>query len=121
MLARIQSLSQSVNLEMCQSRACCVQEAYRVIKPGGIACLIGPVHPTWPVSRFFADAWMLFPTEEEYMQWFAAAGFDNVQIKRIGPKWYRGVRRHGLIMGCSVTGTKRKVGSLLSARHFGCT
>ena len=43
------------------------------------------------------------------MQWFTKAGFEDVQIKRIGPKWYRGVRRHGLIMGCSVTGVKRKV------------
>jgi hypothetical protein len=38
-----------------------------------------------------------------------AAGFTDVQIKRIGPTWYRGVRRHGLIMGCSVTGIKPKV------------
>lgn len=44
------------------------------------------------------------------MQWFTKAGFEDVQIKRIGPKWYRGVRRHGLIMGCSVTGRKTKVG-----------
>lgn len=72
--------------------------------------MIGPVHPTHPVSRFFADAWMLFPSEEEYMEWFTKAGFVNVQIKRIGPKWYRGVRRHGLIMGCSVTGVKPTAG-----------
>lgn len=85
-------------------------EAYRVLKPGGLACLIGPVHPTHPVSRFFADAWMLFPSEKEYMDWFTKAGFENVQIKRIGPKWYRGVRRHGLIMGCSVTGVKPNPG-----------
>lgn len=85
-------------------------EAYRVLKPGGLACLIGPVHPTHPVSRFFADAWMLFPSEEEYMDWFTKAGFENVQIKHIGPKWYRGVRRHGLIMGCSVTGVKPNPG-----------
>lgn len=81
-------------------------EAYRVIKPGGLACMIGPVHPTHPVSRAMADLWMLFPTEEEYMQWFKAAGFEDVQLKRIGPSWYRGVRRHGLIMGCSVTARK---------------
>ncbi|KAG2429982.1 hypothetical protein HYH02_013933 [Chlamydomonas schloesseri] len=31
-------------------------------------------------------------------------------MTRIGPKWYRGVRRHGLIMGCSVTGVKPKAG-----------
>ncbi|KAK9841313.1 hypothetical protein WJX74_003696 [Apatococcus lobatus] len=86
-------------------------EAYRVTKPGGLACLIGPVHPTFWLSRLFADAWMLFPTEDEYMQWFQDAGFEDVKIKRIGPKWYRGVRRHGLIMGCSVTGHKRKAGA----------
>ena len=43
-----------------------IREAYRVTKAGGLACLIGPVHPTFWLSRFFADAWMLFPTEEEY-------------------------------------------------------
>lgn len=29
--------------------------------------MIGPVHPTFFISRFFADMWMLFPTEQEYM------------------------------------------------------
>eukprot|EP00798_Chlamydomonas_sp_ICE-L_P003963 gene3963-14044_t len=87
-----------------------ITEAYRVIKEGGTACLIGPVYPTFWLSRFFADVWMLFPKESEYMEWFTKAGFTNVEIKRIGPKWYRGVRRHGLIMGCSVTGTKPKAG-----------
>jgi MPBQ/MSBQ methyltransferase len=85
-------------------------EAYRVIKPGGTACMIGPVHPTAWLSRVIADTWMLFPTEEEYVRWFTAAGFTDVEVKRIGPSWYRGVRRHGLIMGCSVTGTKPKAG-----------
>jgi ubiquinone/menaquinone biosynthesis C-methylase UbiE len=28
-----------------------IKEAYRVIKPGGTACLIGPVHPTYWLSR----------------------------------------------------------------------
>ncbi|KAJ9535525.1 hypothetical protein OSB04_un001342 [Centaurea solstitialis] len=83
-----------------------IREAYRVLKIGGRACLIGPVYPTYWLSRFFADMWMLFPKEEEYIEWFEKAGFKDVQIKRIGPKWYRGVRRHGLIMGCSVTGIK---------------
>jgi hypothetical protein len=49
---------------------------------------------------------MLFPTEAEYIEWFTKAGFTDVKMTRIGPKWYRGVRRHGLIMGCSVTGVK---------------
>ncbi|KAL0459475.1 UNVERIFIED_CONTAM: 2-methyl-6-phytyl-1,4-hydroquinone methyltransferase, chloroplastic [Sesamum latifolium] len=83
-----------------------IREAYRVLRLGGKACLIGPVYPTFWLSRFFADVWMLFPKEEEYIEWFTKAGFKDVQLKRIGPKWYRGVRRHGLIMGCSVTGVK---------------
>ncbi|KAJ8441824.1 hypothetical protein Cgig2_021514 [Carnegiea gigantea] len=83
-----------------------IKEAYRVLKEGGKACLIGPVHPTFWLSSFFADVWMLFPTEEEYIEWFQKAGFRDVQLNRIGPKWYRGVRRHGLIMGCVVTGVK---------------
>lgn len=83
-----------------------IKEAYRVLKIGGKACLIGPVYPTFWLSRFFADVWMLFPKEEEYIEWFQKAGFKDVKLKRIGPKWYRGVRRHGLIMGCSVTGVK---------------
>ncbi|KAM0873084.1 hypothetical protein ACQ4PT_038282 [Festuca glaucescens] len=57
-----------------------IKEAYRVVKP------------------------------EEYIEWFTRAGFEDVKLKRIGPKWYRGVRRHGLIMGCSVTGVKRASG-----------
>ncbi|KAL4200133.1 hypothetical protein AMTRI_Chr03g148160 [Amborella trichopoda] len=87
-----------------------IKEAYRVLKLGGKACLIGPVHPTYWLSRFFADMWMLFPKEEEYIEWFEKAGFKDVQLKRIGPKWYRGVRRYGLIMGCSVTGVKKASG-----------
>lgn len=86
-------------------------EAYMVLRSkdrskGNKSCLIGPVYPTYWLCRFFADMWMLFPKEEEYIEWFEKAGFKDVKIKRIGPKWYRGVRRHGLIMGCSVTGVK---------------
>ena len=85
-------------------------EAYRVIKPGGKACIIGPVHPTNSLSAFFADLWMLFPTEQEYKDWFDAAGFEDVTLERIGPKWYEGDRTHGLIMGCSVVGVKKAAG-----------
>ncbi|KAF4351937.1 hypothetical protein F8388_002299 [Cannabis sativa] len=83
-----------------------IKEAYRVLKIGGTACIIGPVYPTFWLSRFFEDVWMLFPKEEKYIEWFKKDGFSNVKLKRICPKWCRGVRRHGLIMGCSVTGVK---------------
>lgn len=72
--------------------------------------MIGPVRPTFWLSRFFADMWMLFPTEEEYIEWFERAGFKDVKLNRIGPKWYRGARRHGLVIGCCVTGVKRESG-----------
>ncbi|KAI3787784.1 hypothetical protein L2E82_00212 [Cichorium intybus] len=83
-----------------------VNEAYRVLKKGGKACIIGPLYPTFWLSRFFADMWIIFPKEEEYIEWFEKAGFKDVQIKRIGPKWYRGARHFGLVIGCWVTGVK---------------
>ncbi|KAI4345711.1 hypothetical protein L6164_012811 [Bauhinia variegata] len=88
-----------------------VNEAFRVIKKGGKACIVGPVYPTHWLSQIFADMWMLFPKEEEYIEWFQKAGFVDVKLRRLNPKWYRGVRRHGLIMGCCVTGIKPTTGS----------
>ncbi|KAK9082479.1 hypothetical protein Syun_031362 [Stephania yunnanensis] len=65
-----------------------IREAYRVLKLGGKACLIGPVYPTHRiVLSSLLDAWMLFPKEEEYsIEWFTKAGFKDVQLKRIGPR-----------------------------------
>ena len=83
-----------------------IAEAYRVVRKGGTACVVGPVRPTYALSRAMADLWMLFPEEDEYLEWFKRAGFENVKLTRIGPKWYRGERGHGLIMGCSVTGVR---------------
>jgi len=87
-----------------------IAEAYRVLKPGGFATIIGPVRPTNPFSKFWADLWMLFPTEEEYIRWYKAAGFTDIQIKYITPKAYRGIRSHGLIMGLTICGRKPVAG-----------
>jgi MPBQ/MSBQ methyltransferase len=83
-----------------------IAEAYRVLKPGGMATIIGPVRATNPVSRFFCDLWMLFPMEEEYREWFTRAGFTDLKVSYIGPPAYKGVRQHGLIMGLTITGRK---------------
>ena len=73
-----------------------IREAYRVIKPGGIALLIGPLEPESRIGRFFADTWMLFPSDAEYRQWFAAAGFSDIKVEYIRPQWYRRKAEYGL-------------------------
>lgn len=73
-----------------------IREAYRVIKPGGIALMIGPLEPDSSIGRFFADTWMLFPSDQEYRQWFAEAGFTDIQVTYIRPQWYRRKGEYGL-------------------------
>jgi MPBQ/MSBQ methyltransferase len=67
-----------------------IAEAYRVLRPGGVAMLAGPVRPANPLARRLADAWMLFPTEEEYRAWFTAAGFTAIEVRGMAPAWYTG-------------------------------
>jgi MPBQ/MSBQ methyltransferase len=64
-----------------------ITEAYRVLKPGGIALMIGPLRPENLLGRFLADTWMLFPREEEYLKWFEAAGFVDLQKRYVKPGW----------------------------------
>lgn len=83
-----------------------IDEAARILRPGGKAMIIGPIRATNPVSRFFADLWYLFPEEREYESWFSKAGFTDIKIHQVTPEWYNGDRSHGLIMGCAIVGTK---------------
>lgn len=64
-----------------------IAEAYRVLKPDGIALMIGPLRPQNALGRFLADTWMLFPEETEYIQWFEAAGFVDLQKCYVKPSW----------------------------------
>lgn len=66
-----------------------IAEAYRVLKPGGVALLIGPLRPRSRLARFLADTWMLFPEEEDYLTWFRQAGFRDVRKRYVAPSWVR--------------------------------
>lgn len=96
-----------------------IKESYRVLKPGGVATMIGPVRATNAFSRFWCDLWMLFPMESEYRKWFTAAGFKDLKVSFIGPGAYKGVRQHGLIMGLTVTGIKPADGPIESPLKMG--
>ncbi len=67
-----------------------VAEAYRVLREGGIALLVGPVRPRHRVLRRLAEAWMLFPAQDEYRALFERAGFTDVEVEPLAPTWYEG-------------------------------
>ncbi|HEY7076093.1 MAG TPA: methyltransferase domain-containing protein [Solirubrobacteraceae bacterium] len=66
-----------------------IAEAYRVTRQDGTALVIGPVRPSNRLARKLAEAWMLFPTQQQYAAWMQAAGFQDVQTKELAPAWYR--------------------------------
>ncbi len=73
-----------------------ISEALRVIRPGGVALLVGPLEPGNKIGRIIANSWMLFPKLAEYKTWFADAGFINIEIKFIRPQWFRGKHEYGV-------------------------
>ncbi|MEQ8703551.1 MAG: methyltransferase domain-containing protein [Phaeodactylibacter sp.] len=75
-----------------------IREAYRVVKPGGLALMIGPLEPANPIGRFIAELWMLFPKEEEYWQWFRDAGFEDLQACYVKPQWVDGKGKYGIAL-----------------------
>lgn len=88
-----------------------INEAYRVIKPGGWALLIGPIEPVNPISKFAANTWMLFPPEEDYHDWFERAGFEKIDYVYVKPHWQRNER-----YGIAIIGRKPKPGK--SPAHY---
>jgi MPBQ/MSBQ methyltransferase len=84
-----------------------IAEARRVLRPGGIAVVVGPVRPAGRLARALADLWMLFPEEHEYRAWFERAGFEDVTVTHVAPDWYRDRR---VPYGVAVAGTKPAAG-----------
>ena len=80
-----------------------VAEAYRVVKPGGVALVVGPLPPEKPLARKLADAWMLFPPEADYRAWMERAGFEDVRAEYV--RWHDAER-----YGIAIAGTKRAPG-----------
>jgi MPBQ/MSBQ methyltransferase len=66
-----------------------IAEAYRVLRPGGVALLIGPLRRTHPLARRLSDAWMLFPSGDEYTAWMERAGFTDLRRLTVAPPWWR--------------------------------
>jgi MPBQ/MSBQ methyltransferase len=84
-----------------------IAEAYRVVRPGGVALVIGPLRRSHPLARRLSDAWMLFPAEDEYTAWMERAGFDDLRHVTVAPPWWRaGWDAYGI----AVAGTKPAAG-----------
>jgi len=84
-----------------------IAEAHRVLRPGGVGVVIGPVKPANPVLRWLSETWMLFPSEAEYRDWFVRAGFEDIRVEVLAPDWYRGRSPYGVaiagVKGAAVT------------------
>jgi MPBQ/MSBQ methyltransferase len=65
-----------------------IAEAYRVLRPGGRALLAGPLRRAHPLARALSNAWMLFPAEDEYVEWFERAGFADIERVHVAPEWW---------------------------------
>ena len=66
-----------------------IAEAYRVLREGGRAVVVGPLRPAGGLARLLADTWMLFPAAAEYRGWFERAGFDDVAVHPLAAPWSR--------------------------------
>jgi len=82
-----------------------LNEAYRVIKPGGTALMIGPLEPKGRLARWLATTWMLFPTDEQYRDWMKQSGFTDIRVIYTAPHWVSDEK-----YGIAIAGKKNTAG-----------
>ena len=64
-----------------------LREQLRVVRPGGSVLAMGSLQPKPRLIRLLATTFNRFPTEEQYKQWFADAGFSDVRVRHISNPW----------------------------------
>ena len=84
-----------------------IVEAYRVVRPGGTALVVGPLPPGGRIARWLADAWMLFPSERDYREWFTSAGFEQLETAYLEAPWQH---EAGPPYGLAIAGHKLATG-----------
>jgi demethylmenaquinone methyltransferase/2-methoxy-6-polyprenyl-1,4-benzoquinol methylase len=57
----------------------------RVTKPGGKVVVLAPRKPDNMFVRKFAESVMLFPSTQQCVAWYKAAGLENIRYVETGP------------------------------------
>jgi MPBQ/MSBQ methyltransferase len=85
-----------------------IAEAHRVLRRGGLALVVGPLPPGGRIARWLAEGWMLFPTEAQYREWFARAGFESIETAYVDAPWQLD---GGAPYGLAIAGRKTESGA----------
>jgi demethylmenaquinone methyltransferase/2-methoxy-6-polyprenyl-1,4-benzoquinol methylase len=62
-----------------------IDEMARVTKSGGRVVILAPRKPDNPLVRKFAESIMLFPSTQQCVEWFDAAGLEDIKFVEMGP------------------------------------